>query len=493
MSAPPPGGARVRRSPLDRDPERIEAMFDGIVPHYDLMNRLMTVGLDRRWRTAAAAAAAPPPGDAAARRLLRHRRPRAGPGARRVRAARSPVSTSRRHAGLRARQGRPRGRPPSREFVHGDLLALPFADARFAAVTVGWGVRNVADVPTRLRRDGARHARPAGASCASSPRSADGCAGAALPRRLDGPRGAAAGRARHRRRRGLRLPAGLGARVPPRRATWRPSWRRRVSHDVRYRRFGFGAVALHVGRAPSSGAAPAASGERRRRAQRRRETGRHPVVALGRPEAPRRRRPGPGRGASDAGRRRCPGGSARPAAPPSAPAASACGRCSRCSAARNTGPLDEPVLRAAAAVELLHMATLVHDDVLDGAELRRGRPTVAPQVRRRDGRLGRQLPAGPRLLGARRRGRRGRRGGARRGRLGPHRGRSAAGRRGLSHDGHRRRRTCAAAGARRPTSSRPPAGSAPAAGAAAARPSRPWASTAPRSASPSRCFDDILD
>ena len=38
---------------------------------------------------------------------------------------------------------------------------------------------------------------------------------------------------------------------------------------------------------------------------------------------------------------------------------------------------DEPVLRAAAAVELLHMATLVHDDVLDRAELRRGRPTVA--------------------------------------------------------------------------------------------------------------------
>jgi geranylgeranyl pyrophosphate synthase len=37
----------------------------------------------------------------------------------------------------------------------------------------------------------------------------------------------------------------------------------------------------------------------------------------------------------------------------------------------------ERAVRAATAVELVHMATLVHDDVLDGAPLRRGRPTVA--------------------------------------------------------------------------------------------------------------------
>jgi geranylgeranyl pyrophosphate synthase len=36
----------------------------------------------------------------------------------------------------------------------------------------------------------------------------------------------------------------------------------------------------------------------------------------------------------------------------------------------------ERAVRAATAVELVHMATLVHDDVLDGAPVRRGRPTV---------------------------------------------------------------------------------------------------------------------
>ena len=39
-------------------------------------------------------------------------------------------------------------------------------------------------------------------------------------------------------------------------------------------------------------------------------------------------------------------------------------------------PETEGLLGAAVAVELLHSATLVHDDVLDGSPLRRGRPTV---------------------------------------------------------------------------------------------------------------------
>jgi len=46
------------------------------------------------------------------------------------------------------------------------------------------------------------------------------------------------------------------------------------------------------------------------------------------------------------------------------------------------GPPDTPdgeerLIRAAVAIELVHSATLVHDDLIDGAQLRRGHPTVA--------------------------------------------------------------------------------------------------------------------
>jgi geranylgeranyl pyrophosphate synthase len=49
-----------------------------------------------------------------------------------------------------------------------------------------------------------------------------------------------------------------------------------------------------------------------------------------------------------------------------------------------TGPEGEArLVRAAVAVELVHSATLVHDDLIDGAQLRRGRPTVAAQAGRK--------------------------------------------------------------------------------------------------------------
>jgi geranylgeranyl pyrophosphate synthase len=47
-----------------------------------------------------------------------------------------------------------------------------------------------------------------------------------------------------------------------------------------------------------------------------------------------------------------------------------------CLAAGAPPPESEALVHAAVAVELVHGATLVHDDVLDGSHLRRGRPTV---------------------------------------------------------------------------------------------------------------------
>ncbi len=52
------------------------------------------------------------------------------------------------------------------------------------------------------------------------------------------------------------------------------------------------------------------------------------------------------------------------------------------------GPLDTEerergLVRAAVAVELVHSATLVHDDVIDGAQLRRGHPSVVARAGRR--------------------------------------------------------------------------------------------------------------
>ena len=58
---------------------------------------------------------------------------------------------------------RARRKAPGLEFVEGDMLALPFEDGAFDSATVGFGVRNVADLELALARAAARAAarRPA--------------------------------------------------------------------------------------------------------------------------------------------------------------------------------------------------------------------------------------------------------------------------------------------------------------------------------------------
>jgi geranylgeranyl pyrophosphate synthase len=49
----------------------------------------------------------------------------------------------------------------------------------------------------------------------------------------------------------------------------------------------------------------------------------------------------------------------------------------------DTADAEDRLVRAAVAVELVHSATLVHDDVIDGAQLRRGHPSVAAAAGRK--------------------------------------------------------------------------------------------------------------
>src|SRR4029079_15355023 len=46
---------------------------------------------------------------------------------------------------------RARRKAPSAEWARGDLLAMPFADGSFDAATIGFGIRNVADLELALR------------------------------------------------------------------------------------------------------------------------------------------------------------------------------------------------------------------------------------------------------------------------------------------------------------------------------------------------------
>jgi demethylmenaquinone methyltransferase/2-methoxy-6-polyprenyl-1,4-benzoquinol methylase len=133
-------------------PAAVEAMFDRISPVYDPMNRLMTAGLDRRWRRMAARAVVTP-GDRVLDACC-------GTGDLALEAERAGGRVTGLDFSARMLE-RARRKSASVEWVRGDLLALPFADGSFDAATVGFGIRNVADLDAGLR-ELARVLRPGG-------------------------------------------------------------------------------------------------------------------------------------------------------------------------------------------------------------------------------------------------------------------------------------------------------------------------------------------
>jgi demethylmenaquinone methyltransferase/2-methoxy-6-polyprenyl-1,4-benzoquinol methylase len=143
------------------DPADVERMFDRIAGPYDLMNRLMTAGLDRRWRAIAA------------------RETGVGRGASVLDACCGTGDLALELARVVGRSGQVTGLDFSAEmlrraerksagpdgatvqWVRGDATAMPFGDNSFAAATIAFGLRNLPDAEGGLR-ELARVVRPGG-------------------------------------------------------------------------------------------------------------------------------------------------------------------------------------------------------------------------------------------------------------------------------------------------------------------------------------------
>ena len=145
----------------DKTPSRIAGMFDAIAPRYDLLNHLLSAGMDRRWRDRAVEALALPPGT----RILDVC---TGTGDLAIAAPRlvAPVSViAIDFSGemLRLAQGKLRNLQLERtvRLVRADATRVPLPAACCDAATIGFGIRNVAE-PERALSELARVLRPGG-------------------------------------------------------------------------------------------------------------------------------------------------------------------------------------------------------------------------------------------------------------------------------------------------------------------------------------------
>src|SRR5690349_6577750 len=144
----------MTRARLDKRPGDVAAMFDKVAPRYDLLNDVLSLGQDRWWRKVVAKAVGARSGE----RVLDLA---AGTGTSSVtftaegaacvacdfslgmlRAGVQRLGAQDAQAGS-ASPGAA-GHGPVR-FVAGDALRLPFGDRAFDAVTISFGLRNVAD------------------------------------------------------------------------------------------------------------------------------------------------------------------------------------------------------------------------------------------------------------------------------------------------------------------------------------------------------------
>jgi demethylmenaquinone methyltransferase / 2-methoxy-6-polyprenyl-1,4-benzoquinol methylase len=145
---------RRRDEPLPTGDDKValvRRMFDGIAPRYDLMNRLMTFGLDVTWRRRAVSALGVAPGSVVLDLAC-------GTGD----LCRMLAARGLRPVGIDLSAGMLRVHRSPAPLVLGDAARLPFADESVDAATCGFALRNFADLPTvaselfRVLRPGGR-------------------------------------------------------------------------------------------------------------------------------------------------------------------------------------------------------------------------------------------------------------------------------------------------------------------------------------------------
>ena len=127
---------------MDKNPEEVAAMFDGVAKRYDLVNDLLSLGQTKFWRRATTKIIAPRPGmkilDLAAG-TGSSSEPLAAAGAEVIPADFSEGMLA---AGRKAR--------PHLPFTKADALNLPFKDGEFDLVTISFGLRNTQNTEKAL-------------------------------------------------------------------------------------------------------------------------------------------------------------------------------------------------------------------------------------------------------------------------------------------------------------------------------------------------------
>jgi demethylmenaquinone methyltransferase/2-methoxy-6-polyprenyl-1,4-benzoquinol methylase len=134
--------------PGEQRAAKVNDLFAGIARRYDLLNDLQSFGLHRRWKRRVVALSNPKPGDRALDLCC-------GTGdisfALAARGAEvTGLDFSEKMLDV-ARQRTQNSKLKTQNFIQGDALNVPFPDASFDIVTIGYGLRNLASVDAGLR------------------------------------------------------------------------------------------------------------------------------------------------------------------------------------------------------------------------------------------------------------------------------------------------------------------------------------------------------